>query len=151
MVGMGAHVLAHVLLDGLERRSHPIGVDASTLPNRAAAAAFAAGDLAERLNQVIGWEPISERAGHLDREILAADDDRDAIAIRPAERMIGEDQQVFFAVVDSLEQDPNAVYVGLLELGAPSSGQPLAESGGLLLEAFHLGLQGGHPGWKLRR
>src|SRR5690348_2385847 len=119
-------MLPDILLDGLERRPHPIGVDASTLPNRATTAAFAAGDLAERLNQVISRESISQRAGHLDREILAADDDRDAIAIRPAERMIGEDQQVLFAGVDSLEQQPNAVYVGLLELGAPSSGQSLA-------------------------
>jgi hypothetical protein len=51
-------MLPYIILHGLERRTYPIGVDASTLPNRAAAAAFAAGDLTERLNQVIGRQSI---------------------------------------------------------------------------------------------
>jgi hypothetical protein len=138
-------MIPYIILHRLERGGHSIGIDAAALPDRTAAAALAAGDLPEGLDQVVGREPIGQGTRNLDGEIPSADYDRNAIAVRPAERVIGEHQQVLFAGVDPLEPQSDAVHAGFFELGATTGRQPLAEAGRLLLQAFDFGLQPSHP------
>src|ERR1700736_3697021 len=96
-------MLTDVVLYRFERGCHSIGVDATALPDRALAATLAAGDLAEGLDQVVRRQSVGQRTGNLDSEIASTDHDRNAIAVRPAQRVIGEHQQVLFAGVDPLE------------------------------------------------
>src|ERR1700737_3212280 len=88
-------MLTHVVLHRLERGGHPIGIDAAALPDRALAATLAAGDLAEGLDQVVRRQSLGQRTCNLDSEIPSADHDRNAIAVCPAEGVIGEHQQFF--------------------------------------------------------
>ena len=148
--GWGRQLLAHVVLHGLERVIDAVRIDAATLTDLAAAAALPPRDLAERLNQIVRRQPVGKRARDLEGKIATGDDDRHAVAIGAVEHLVSVGKQILFLVVDPLQNQADAIHLGLFQPGASSGCQPLAKVRGVFLEALDLRLQGYDPGRQLR-
>src|SRR2546428_11053514 len=143
-------MLAHIILQRGKGLADLRGNDAATLAYLAFASSLPPYHLAKRLDEVIRGQPTGQGTRDFHREVATGDDDRDAIAIGSVERLIREEEQVLFAVVDSLQHQPDTVDVDFFDLRTAARRQLLAKARGFLLETLHLGLQGSNPGRQLR-
>src|SRR6202140_69627 len=143
-------MLAYIVLQRREGLVDPGGINAAARTHLAFASALPSHYLTKRLHQVVHRQPSGQRARDLHSEVATGDDDRNAVAVGSVERLIGEEEQVLFAIVNSLQHQSDAGDVGLVELDTATGGQLLSKTRGFLLETLELGLQGGKAGRQLR-
>src|ERR1700736_1702308 len=111
-------MLAYIVLQRRERLIDSGGIDAAARTHLAFAPTLPSYPLAEGLYQVVHRQSTGQRARDLHREVPTGDHDRNAVAVGSAERLVGEEEQVLFSIVDSLQHQPDAGDVGLFELDA---------------------------------